>query len=301
MCDDHTPLEFGWVFKPTGETSVQYAIEALSPTDGTPCSPTENLEILSSLATNGQCERFDLSWSNKCTQSLLYPSHLLSRKHQRESQFFIGENPPPFSHRNSHLRWHLGVDNARTGLGLKAYFLPEVRSKMTGIPVMDIITSAINDLGMGIPWSRATSYFSTLPKEFKIQGVIAAVDCVPDAENRFKVYVRTQATHLSALCDMLTLGGQLKGSAIDSTLEKLREIWHALFGPISDDTRVEHKQPNAGPTGFLFYYEMALGNPFPIPKIYIPAARFLDSDAHVAQVISEFVGSCYYDDLKLLL
>ena len=34
MCDNGTPVEIGWVFKPTDETSVQYAIEALSPTDG---------------------------------------------------------------------------------------------------------------------------------------------------------------------------------------------------------------------------------------------------------------------------
>lgn len=194
-----------------------------------------------------------------------------------------------------------GIDLARAGMGLKAYFLPQVRSQMTGVPVMDILTSTINDLGMGLPWSKATSYFSTLPAEFKIQPVIAAVDCVPDAENRFKVYVRTQATSLAALCDMLTLGGQLKGAAIDDTLAKLRDIWRALFGPISEETSLRHKRSNIGPTGFLFYYEMALGSSSPIPKIYIPAARFLESDAHVAQVMSQFVGSGYCDDVQSLL
>lgn len=186
-------------------------------------------------------------------------------------------------------------------MGLKAYFLPQVRSKVTGVPVMDILTHTINDLGMATPWSKATSYFSTLPVEFNIQPVIAAVDCVADADNRFKVYVRTQATHLSALCDMLTLGGQLKGPAIDATLAKLRDLWHALFGPISDETPVKNKRTNIGPTGFLFYYEMALGSSSPIPKIYIPAARFLESDAHVAQVMSQFVGSSYCDDIRSLL
>lgn len=194
-----------------------------------------------------------------------------------------------------------GIDLARDGMGLKAYFVPQVRSKLTGIPVMDILTSTINDLGMGLPWSKATSYFSRLPAEYNVQPAIAAVDCVSDAENRFKVYVRTQATHLSALCDMLTLGGQLKGPAIDATVTKLRDIWRALFGPISEDTPVQHKRSNAGPTGFLFYYEMALGSSSPIPKIYIPAARFLESDAHVSQVVSQFVGSSYYEDVRSLL
>lgn len=186
-------------------------------------------------------------------------------------------------------------------MGLKAYFLPQIRSQVTGVPVKDILNSTINDLGMALPWSKATSHFATLPTEFNVQPVIAAVDCVSDADNRFKVYVRTQATHLSALCDMITLGGQLKGPAIDDTLAKLRDLWHALFGPISDDAPVKHKRSNIGPTGFLFYYEMAVGSSSPIPKIYVPAARFLESDAHVAEVISQFVGRSYCDDVQTLL
>ena len=90
MCDDNTPVEIGWVFKPTGETSVQYAIEALSPTDGTPFSPLQNLATLQNLAIAGQCQGFDLSWTQKCTQSLLCPSRLVPHELERVSQFFIG-------------------------------------------------------------------------------------------------------------------------------------------------------------------------------------------------------------------
>jgi DMATS type aromatic prenyltransferase len=184
---------------------------------------------------------------------------------------------------------------------LKAYFIPKVRSQVTLQTPMDILTATIRDLGMELPWSKATLYFLTLPAEYKVEPVLAAVDCVPDAQNRLKVYVRTQATHLSALCDMLTLGGQLQGPAIDATLAKLQELWCALFGPTSEETPAEHMESNAGPTGFLFYYEMALGNSFPIPKIYIPAARFLKNDGHVAEVVSQSVGSTYHDDVERLL
>ena len=89
MCDDHTPAEIAWVFKSTGETSVQYAIETLSAADGSPISPLQNLNILQGLATTGQCRGFDLSWTRKCTQTLLYPSRLPIHV-QRDSQFFIG-------------------------------------------------------------------------------------------------------------------------------------------------------------------------------------------------------------------
>ena len=92
MCDDHTPVEIGWVFKPTGETSVQYAIEALSSIDGSPVSPLQNLAILQNLAFVGQCQGFDISWSRRCVQSLLCSSRFVPQGLQRDSQFFIGEN-----------------------------------------------------------------------------------------------------------------------------------------------------------------------------------------------------------------
>lgn len=180
-------------------------------------------------------------------------------------------------------------------MNLKAHFIPKVRSKITGRSAMDILTGAADGLGLDRPWSTATTYFATLPTEFQVEPVIAAVDCVAGAENRFKVYVRTQAVHLAALSDMLTLGGRLEGPAIDVTLAKLRDLWRALFGPISP------AESNLGPTGFLFCYEMPLGSVLPIPEIYIPTTRFLKGDGHIARVLSRFVGSDYYKVIEELL
>jgi DMATS type aromatic prenyltransferase len=246
-----------------------------------------------------------MTWTEKCSKSLLYPSELLPRDLQRVSQFFIGKELCSILNlaitADVAIYFYSGVELARNGIGLKAYFIPEARSRVTGISATDILTPTVDSLGLGALWSKATSYFSKLPAEYKVTPVIVSVDCVPDAENRLKVYVRTEATHLSALRDMMTLGGQLKGPVIDATLAKLREIWRALFGSISYDTPVRHRDSNTGPTGFLFYYEMALGNPSLTPKIYIPAARLVKNDAHVAQVMSQFVGSSYCDDIRPLL
>lgn len=93
MCDDNTPVEIGWVFKSTGEMTVQYAIEALSDSDGSPISAIQNLGILQRLSAAGRCQGFNLSWTRKCIQSLLYPSNVLPRDLQRVSQFFIGRHP----------------------------------------------------------------------------------------------------------------------------------------------------------------------------------------------------------------
>jgi len=93
MCDDHTPVEIGWVFRSTGGASVHYAIETLSPTDGSPISPRQNLDILRSFAIAGRCQGFDISWSRKCTQSLLCPPQSAPHDLQRVSQFFVGKQP----------------------------------------------------------------------------------------------------------------------------------------------------------------------------------------------------------------
>jgi len=91
MCDDHTPAEIAWVFKSTGETSVQYAIETLTASDGSPISTPQNLSLLQHLSVAGRCQGFDISWSRKCTQSLLHPTRSLPQDLQRMSQFFIGK------------------------------------------------------------------------------------------------------------------------------------------------------------------------------------------------------------------
>lgn len=93
MCSDHTPVEICWAFKSTGEISVQYAVDALCPTHGTPVSPKQNLLILQWLAITGQCQGFDLTLTRKCIKSLLWPSNSLPQDLQRVSQFFIGNCP----------------------------------------------------------------------------------------------------------------------------------------------------------------------------------------------------------------
>ena len=93
MCDDNTPVEIGWVFKPTGEMSIQYAIEPLSTSNGSLIPTPQHLAILQRLSNAGQCQSFDLSWSRKCTHLLLYPSNSLPCNLQRTSQFFIGKQP----------------------------------------------------------------------------------------------------------------------------------------------------------------------------------------------------------------
>ena len=114
MCDDGTPVKIGWVFKPTGEMSVQFAIEALSPIDGSPITPQQNLIILQDLAIAGECHDFDLSWSRRCTQSLASHS-IFSRTFHR----------PHFSHRVVK-----STEAGKPGVGYEEPFLEKRRHRL---------------------------------------------------------------------------------------------------------------------------------------------------------------------------
>lgn len=91
MCDDHTPVELGWVFKADGDMTVQYAIEPMSATDGRPVSSMHSINVLEHLAVHGHVDDFESSWSQICHETLSFPSNRLSRKLQNVSQFFIGK------------------------------------------------------------------------------------------------------------------------------------------------------------------------------------------------------------------
>jgi len=165
------------VFKPAGEMSAQYAIEALSPTDG---SPFRHAQTSIPFETSLSPVNVKASTSRGRASAL---NHFFA--HQTWYRMIFNGFPSSSSVGNPFcprivlavyvdICSFTGIDLARAGMGLKAYFIPRVRSRVTKIPAMDIVTSTINDLGMSLPWKKAILYFSTLPTEVSIQPVIAA-------------------------------------------------------------------------------------------------------------------------------
>jgi hypothetical protein len=86
MGDDHSPIEFGWVIKSNGKSSIQFSIEPLSHTDGAPAPPKACSKILSALGKVSCVKSFDTAWANICQETLgVDPSC-------QENTFFLGEN-----------------------------------------------------------------------------------------------------------------------------------------------------------------------------------------------------------------
>ncbi|KAF8174910.1 tryptophan dimethylallyltransferase-domain-containing protein [Pholiota molesta] len=86
MGDDHSPIEFGWVVKNDGKSSIQFSIEPLSHFDGAPTPPKVCTKILNALGNVTCVKSFDTTWPDICQETLgVDPSC-------QENSFFLGEN-----------------------------------------------------------------------------------------------------------------------------------------------------------------------------------------------------------------
>jgi DMATS type aromatic prenyltransferase len=153
------------------------------------------------------------------------------------------------------------------------------------------------------------SYMAQLPAHHKATLVIVSVDCIIPSKNRAKVYIRTQASSLHAIIDLMTLGGKLSNPSILSTIATLRHLWRLLFDGIDEDVPLASRAPDHYASGFLFYFEMSLGNPSPAPKVYIPVRFYCKNDGVIAEALAQYykdvgmssVGDRYLSDVQSLL
>lgn len=174
---------------------------------------------------------------------------------------------------------------------MKAYFLPHLRSKSLGISRKDLVTDFMKIVHLEDPWSKVVQYLqSPSGLSHKAYVEIVAVDCVAPSKNRVKVYIRTQASSLDSIIDLMTLGGMLSNPSVLSTIETVRHLWRLLFGDIQDNMPVPSSTPGRVAYGFLVYFEMALGVADPAPKVYIPVIRYCRNDGQIAEALAQYYG-----------
>lgn len=190
----------------------------------------------------------------------------------------------------------------------KGYFLPHLRSQATGVSRTELVTNCMTALGLESPWAMILSYISTLPLDHQAGPEIVSVDCVESSKNRAKVYIRTQASSLRTIIDLMTLGGTLSSPSILSAIATLRHLWHLLF-EVDEDVSLQSTSPGHYASGFVVYFEMGLGRPTPLPKAYIPVRHYCDNDMQIAKALAQYykeiglpsVGDRYVADIQSFL
>jgi tryptophan 7-dimethylallyltransferase len=163
-------------------------------------------------------------------------------------------------------------------------------------------------LGLEDPWAMVIRYLATLPEHCQTKTEIVAVDCLQPSKNRAKVYVRTQASSLRSIIDLMSLGGELSDPSILSAIATVRHLWRLFFSEADESVSIPCLRPGHFGSGFSVYFEMGLNRSTPSTKAYIPIRHYCRDDAVIAQAMAQYyrdiglssVGDRYISDIRRL-
>ncbi|KAJ7191734.1 aromatic prenyltransferase [Mycena pura] len=213
MTDDHTPLEFSLAIGKTGDPLVRFAVEpSVLPSTGdrSISSLRKILQRLSfSLAIKPD---FDLDWFNICAEEVLLAD--------------TQQAPQPKGHPVSET--FLGFDCSHYSATIKVYFMPRIRALVTKETPDEMMARLTSRLGLEKPWAKVTHFLSHFLLEDRPGIEIVAVDCVQAAQNRLKIYFRTDILSYSHMEYFLTLGDALPATEVAASLQNARRLWATL-------------------------------------------------------------------------
>ncbi|OQE14600.1 hypothetical protein PENSTE_c034G09660 [Penicillium steckii] len=212
------------------------------------------------------------TWFNHFNQEIVVPEEsALSRQDILDRS--------PFKSQRVH-----GVDLTDSGFVLKSYFLPAIRSELTGIEPQKIIFDGIRKLGSKnenfncavdilekwmIPANgRLMEYWDTV-----------SYDALDAEKARIKVYTGIFVDSLKRVCDIFTLGGLLEGDDIDKGIEFVKILWRDLVDLEPSSSQLKHCMQ--------WVWEIRSDVRYPVPKLYFSAGEIEDhyvSDA-VAKIL----------------
>lgn len=303
--DDHSPMEVNWVIEGDGSSSMQFAMELLSPIDGSPASLSDCTRFVNSLANLPYVYQFDNTWSEVCRRTLGYEPK--GEAGGRPSHFIFGKQLvfrlPPWLL----IRTNTGAKFGSNGMMGKVYYEPEPRAYLEGCSSFDLVSNCMRELGI-TGWDEVLRYINTLPNKPTIPMV--SVDLVEPSKNRIKVYFRYFDRTLDDAIDHLTLGGTLKDIGTQKTVESIRQFSAYLFPGVPGDAALRSNplRANSDWPGFLIYFEMGLNRPTIATKLYIPVRQYCDSDLAIVESVAKYfkdnglaVGQRYSQTFKELL
>ena len=177
--------------------------------------------------------------------------------------------------------------------------MPLVKAAETGIPPLNLVTEAIgqldtSDISMSPAWAVVEDYIRSQPIGSQVKVEIVGFDCVDPCASRIKVYIRGKHVSLAAAKDMFTLGGRLRDEHITRALGFMEELWRLVLSipaEAQDEEELSPSNPSSAghrTGGLLFNFELKPGNPYPVPKLYIPVRHYARSDIDVAKGLATF-------------
>ncbi|KAG7006649.1 4-O-dimethylallyl-L-tyrosine synthase [Physcia stellaris] len=282
MTDDFTPIELSWCWK-AGKALpvVRYAVEPIARTAGTGHEPL-NFRATKELIrkSHSYCSDIELDWLRQCVSELLVQT----------------ETPETSADGDDSSQIFLAWDLQEHGASLKAYFLPNLRTKQTGQSKLKLMQSCMDKLCVQQPtmadaFSAFSDYVRARVGEDALTVEIAAIDCVESSASRVKVYARCRQTAFDSVRDVMTMSGLLDSENMRTAIASLKELWALVLGLPADfdpSAPLPHSQHRTA--GILYYFEFKPGAKLPSVKVYIPVKHYGINDLEVAKGLSKFLA-----------
>jgi DMATS type aromatic prenyltransferase len=185
----------------------------------------------------------------------------------------------------------LGFDLKGDQVVVKAYIVPNMKSKSTGIPISKLLYDSITGIyGNAIPCSTLSMIVEYMESTGAFNDATwFSWDCIEPTKSRVKIYGSKFDSTWRKSEEIWTCGGQWTDPITMKGLSYLKELWDLL--------KIEEVQ--ASPTFFrpplVWTYELHPGDKTPIPRIYIPAHT--ESDLKIAQGLTAFFERLGWTDL----
>lgn len=276
MTDDHNPVELSWDFH-TGadKPTIRYSIEPISPDAGTPSNPhNDRAPANFKRAVVGAFPDTETAW---------YDHFDACFSHGWTDELPEGHPSTVF--------W--AFDLAGKADTPKAYFFPGAVACATGRTNLEIISDAIRSAPGYSPEKLAAFHdfeeYVGARSHLSLEMDMLAIDLVPVAKSRLKIYFRNRATDFASVRELMSLGGRLAGPDLDEGLRRLRILWDSLLGTegVPDDVSLPHRDHRTA--GILYNIEFRLDSRTPKVKVYIPVRHYAESDGQVIDSLRRFM------------
>ena len=282
MTDDGTPLEISWDWGfDRQQATIRYSIEPIGYEAGSSLDPLNKYASGRFLRNmRDLLPEADWQWSE----------HF-------QKEFCVFNESLGYGNETHKSRFFAAYDLEESGKTMKAYFFPAFKANEIGQSKIDVLSSAITRLPGYTPseFSAFDLLRDYITANGSIEVEILAIDCVKPQHGRLKIYVRSRQKSLESVKSIVTLGGTLVSPEMNKSLEEFESLWTSLFDSTYSDP-LWTSSDNHRTGGVLYNFEVRVGSPLPVPKVYIPVRHYARSDEHIMKVLGKYIRESRTDD-----
>ncbi|KAF7593455.1 hypothetical protein BBP40_011461 [Aspergillus hancockii] len=184
-------------------------------------------------------------------------------------------------------RFH-GLDLIEGAFMLKSYFVPLIRSAITGVETTQIMFDSIRKLALKNPnFNSALDMLQDwmIPTNGRFMEHCDGVsyDAIDAEKARIKIYSGIKMESLEQAREIWTLGGRLRGDIVDKGFELVKRLWRRLIDEEPSTCELKHCMQ--------WVWELRTDVSIPVPKVYFTVSEAEDHTVSDAVVeILEYLG-----------